>query len=145
TKAAITARTPRSPSVNPTAAATSRTMRSWSANRPRDAGDLHAVDLELLADRLQHVLAADITVGEEVDVRECEFRPRVDAQMGLREHEHAGHAAVRKDAELLADDGRAAGDCAGVEDSLELLLVSQHRGVPHPRVQRVQAHPVGCL
>src|SRR5439155_23010981 len=104
--AASTARTPASPSARPTAPATSRTTSEASGNGAGDAGHVHPLDVELLADRPQHVVAAEVSVREQVDVRERELGPGVDAQVRLGEDEHAGHRAVREDAELLAEHGR---------------------------------------
>ena len=79
--AETTARTPDSPSARPTALATSATMSSPSANRPRNPDLLRALDLELATDDAQHLVAADASVREEVDVRERELGPGVDAQV----------------------------------------------------------------
>src|SRR4029450_8546887 len=99
-----------------------------------------ALHVERLADRAEHDLGAERSVREEVDVRKRVLRPRVDAQMGRREHEHPRHGAVRKDAELLPEHGGAAGLGAGVEDLAHAVGVGQDRGTAHPRVEGVKAH-----
>lgn len=97
-------------------------------------------DVEPVADDAQDDVPADASIGEEVDVRQRELGPRVDAEVRLGEEEDAGDGAVWKDEELLADDGRPTRIGGGVEERAKSVLIREDRRVADPRVERVERH-----
>ena len=138
---ARTARTPRSPSASPTAAATSPTMRRSSAKRPLDAANGRALDVEAARGSSRSTTLPSMAPQvSRSTLASRELGPRVDAEVRLREQEHARDRAVREGVERLADDGRAAGVAAARRTPLQLVRVGQDGGVAHPRVHRVEAH-----
>jgi hypothetical protein len=64
----------------------------------------------------------------------------VQAQVRLRQHEHAGDGAVREDAELLAEDHGMADAGTRVQRVAQQRFVCQDLRVGDPGVHRVQAH-----
>ena len=54
-----------------------------------------------------------------------ELRPGVDAEVRLREQQHAGDGAVRKRVERLADDSRTARARGCTQDAVQRVLVGQ--------------------
>ena len=118
-----------------------RRCGSLSGNGAGNAGHRCALDAEALADPVQHEIAADVAVREQVDIRERELGPRVDAQVRLRQHEHTRDGAVREDAELArrGPARRRRSRRYGAPPSASGSSV-RTAGSDDPGIHRVQAH-----